>query len=341
MEELASLIATSHASWMPRVVNSVLGTNDPFLVADLLLRAVTAALAVPVVGARFYEPGVGIVVGLELADGRAIVAKVHRTAFVASERLAAIAHLQADLITAGVPAPSPLAGPLRLGDGWLTIQELRDGDRADGSDPIVRRNMAIALHHFVVAARPHAQRDLIDYWLREPVIDNLWPEPHDLRFDFQGTARGAEAIDDMARTARATLSATTLPTVVGHLDWRVQNLAFAGKNVCAIYDWDSVAIVPEAALVGCTSLIHPVDFRLALADPFPTLDGVDGFVEDYESSRGMPFNDVERDILAAAQRWVACYGARCQHSDATLGLLPGIDPAKAWARLLSELIRQQ
>ena len=83
------------------------------------------------------------------------------------------------------------------------------------------------------------------------------------------------------------------PAVVGHLDWRVQNLGFNRGRVAAIYDWDSVGLVPEAALVGVTSAVHPVDWRLGLPDPLPTLAQVDAFVSDYERARGAPFDDVE------------------------------------------------
>ena len=306
-------------------------------VAEALVGAITEALAVPVVAARFYEPGVGIVAGLDLADGRAVVAKLHRATFVPRERLAAIARVQADLVAAGVPAPAPLAGPRALGTGWLTIDEHRSGDSAVGTDPAVRRGMATALHEFVDAARPHAAHGWIGTWLGEPVIDDLWHEPHDLRFDLRGTAAGAEWIDDAARAARATLAAAALPDVVGHLDWRVENLAFDGSRVCAIYDWDSVGLVPEAALVGGASVIHPVDWRLEQPDPLPTLEQVDGFVADYEAARRAPFDD-ERTVLAAGQRWVACYGARCQHSDDVLGIFPDVDRSQGWPRLLRQLL---
>jgi hypothetical protein len=338
VEELADLISNAHDRWLPPVVEAILGTNDPMSVAEALNAAVAAALAVPVVAARFYEPGVGVVAGLDVADGRAVVAKLDRATFVPRERLAAIARVQADLAAAGVPAPAPLAGPLVLGNGWLTVEEHRDGDAALGTDPDVRRRMATALHSFVAAARPHAGSDSLGSWLGEPVIDDLWPEAHDLRFDFAGTAAGAEWIDDAARDARAMLMTTALPNVVGHLDWRVQNLAFAGNRVSAIYDWDSVALVPEAALVGSASVIHPIDWRLEQPDPLPTLGQLDGFVADYEAARGAPFDDDEREVLVGGQRWVTSYGARCQHSDDLLGVFPDVDHSRGWPRLLRELL---
>lgn len=339
MDDLARLIESSHAHWMPSVVAAIFGTSDPDDVACALTEAVTAALGVPVAEPRFYEPGVGVVVGLDLADGRSVVAKVHRPAHVSFERLAAIARVQADLVAAGAPAPAPLAGPVPLGAGHLTVEEHRCGASADGHDPAVRRGMATALHDFVEAGRSHAADALIGSWLREPMIDDLWPEPHDLRFDFPGTAAGAEWIDDAGRRARATLLAVSLPEVIGHLDWRVQNLAFDGSQVIAIYDWDSVALVPEAALVGGASVVHPVDWRLQEPDPLPSLEALDGFVADYVHARGAPFDDAELEELEAAQRWVASYGARCQHSDDVLNLFPDVDHSRGWPRLLAELDR--
>jgi hypothetical protein len=340
VEELAALIARSHARWIPRVVEAIFGTNDPVAVAEALTEAVSAALAVPVVAARFYEPGVGVVAGLELADGRAVVAKAHRATFISRDRLVAIARVQADLAAAGVPAPAPLAGPGALGHGWLNVEEDLGGDTAFGYDPAVRCGMGTALHDFVHASVKHAGSDSIGTWLSAPVIHDLWPEPHDLRFDLPGTTAGAEWIDDAGRAARATLTATALPNVVGHLDWRVQNLAFAGNRVSAIYDWDSVALVPEAALVGSASVIHPIDWRLEKPDPLPTLEQLDGFVADYEEARGAPFNNVEYEVLAAAQRWIASYGARCQHSDDLLGVFPDVDHSRGWPRLLRELLQR-
>jgi hypothetical protein len=338
VEQLAGLIARSHARWMPRVVDAVFGTSDPTAVAEVLTEGVATALGVRVVAARFYEPGVGVVVGLELADGRAVVAKVHRATFMSHERLAAIARVQADLAAVGVPAPAPLAGPLPLGHGWLSVEEHLGGDSAVGYDPAARRAMATALHDFVHAALPHADRDWIGKWLGEPTVGDLWPEPHDLRFDLPGTTIGAEWIDDAARSARAMLTTRVLPNVVGHLDWRVQNLAFTDNRVSAIYDWDSVALVPEPALVGSASVIHPIDWRLERPDPLPTLAQLDGFVADYEAARGAPFSVHDHEVLTAGQRWIASYGARCQHSDDLLGTFPDVDHSRGWPRILRELL---
>ena len=338
-ERLAGLVAASHAAWESPVVASILGTSDPERVAEALRTAVSDAVGAVVTGARFYEPGVGIVVGVDVADGRTLVAKLHRAEYTSRERLADLVGVQAELATAGLPAPMPITGPVAVGHGWLTVEEHRSGEAADGYHPAVRREMATVLRDFVNVAGSRPSGSRLGSWLGPPVIDDLWPEPHDLRFDFAGTARGAEWIDETARAARVVLSATELPAVIGHLDWRVQNLGFASGKVVAIYDWDSVGLVPEAALVGVASAIHPVDWRLGLPDPLPSLAQLGGFVADYERARGAPFDDTERDVLSAAQRWIVSYGARCQHSDDVRRIFPDVDHTKGWPRLLRELLR--
>jgi hypothetical protein len=84
--------------------------------------------------------------------------------------------------------------------------------------------------------------------------------------------------------------------------------------------------------------MHPIDGRLERPDPLPTLAQLDGFVADYEAVRGAPFSDHEHEVLAAGQRWIASYGARCQHSDDLLGNFPDVDQSRGWPRILREFL---
>lgn len=338
VEQLAALIAEEQARWIAPIVAAIFDTTEPATLAEVLVDAAETAVGEPVVSASFFRPGVGVVVGVQVADGRDIVLKVHRATYVSRARLEAIVRIQAALAAASSPAPAPVAGPVPLHNGWLTVEEFRPGDTADGYDRDVRRGIAEALWAFVDSARPHAGDAGIGRWLGAPPRDHLWPEPHDVRFDFPGTAAGAEWIDEAAGVAKATLASTDLPDVVGHLDWRVENLGFADKEVVAIYDWDSLGLVSEATLVGTASVAHPVDWRLDLPDPLPTLDQVDDFVAAYETTRGAAFTDEEARALRAGQLWLASYGARCQHSDDILGLFPDVDHSLGWPRLLRELL---
>jgi hypothetical protein len=145
----------------------------------------------------------------------------------------------------------------------------------------------------------------------------LWPVPHDGRFDFEGTAAGAEWIDRIAARARRVRDREVGDVVVGHTDWRVENMRFAGGAVSAVYDWDSLAIQREPVLAGGVAHLFTSDFT---AGPewvqLPTLDEALAFVADYEAARGEPFGADEHAVARAALLYAMAYTARCEHSDA-------------------------
>jgi hypothetical protein len=146
----------------------------------------------------------------------------------------------------------------------------------------------------------------------------LWPTPHDGRFDFVATTPGAEWIDDFARQARHILERGSKgDRVVGHTDWRAQNMRFVDEQITAIYDWDSVAIEHEPVLVG--SVAH--GFTSNWAEPptgrqFPTLEEAEAFIADYEHARSTAFTPDEQRSARAALAYSMAYTARCEHSDA-------------------------
>jgi hypothetical protein len=312
----------------------LLGTTEPDEVATAVACACEALGQVR--EAVFYEAGVGLVVGLQLDTDMAIVVKLHR--FNASpERLTACLEVHAHLHDAGLPAPRPLLPVVPVGSGLATVEELRVGTTADGRDPAVRRSMAIELRRFIEAARPLARNVALDpLWLPASPDDPLWATPHDLRFDFEATAAGAGWIDDLARGAFERRRQDHHEPVIGHVDWRVQNLAFDGDHVVAIYDWDSLALASEPAIVGQAAGGFPIDWRAGYADPPPTVDQMRAFVADYERARGTEFTPNELDALDAANLAMIAYGARCQHSDQQLRPDLGDNAAIGWPRLLRE-----
>jgi hypothetical protein len=197
--------------------------------------------------------------------------------------------------------------------------------------------MAELLHRFVEAARPMVDEPgLVAPYLPRSEEEPLWPEPHDLRFDFASTAVGAEWIDELARPAVEVLVTHDLPPVIGHDDWRTQNLAFDGARVVAIYDWDSLARVPEPWVVGAAAAGFCIDWRETVVDPPPTLEQMRAFVADYETARGEPFTTAEHGVLDAANLRMIAYSARCQHSDQLLRPDMGDNQHIGWPRLLRE-----
>ena len=263
----------------------LLGTSDPEVIADQVA-AVCAPLG-EVRDALFYEAGVGLVVGLRLTDDRSVVVKLHRWN-ATLERLTACLEVQTHLHDAGVPAPAPLLPVTPIGTGFATVEELRTGAAADARHPEVRRSMAAALQHLIaVAGSMPAPSALEPVWCQASRDAPLWPTPHDLRFDFAASVTGAEWIDDLGRAAFERLrDAGSGDRVAGHIDWRVQNLAFDGDRIVAIYDWDSVAVGSEPVFVGNAAAVFTTDWRVAHPDPPPTADEMHAFVADYEHARG-------------------------------------------------------
>src|SRR5579871_1259096 len=105
-------------------------------------------------------------------------------------------------------------------------------------------------------------------------------------------------------------------------------------NVCAVYDWDSLRIVPEAMLAGKQAANFTTDWSRDLDRQYPAIEEALGFIADFERARGAPFDDAERRIARASLAYALAYIARCEHSDQATGLSPrGAAPDSAWALL--------
>jgi hypothetical protein len=299
--------------FVPFAVRDVFGA--PEAVEPALEAFCRATLGAGIEQAEFFEASVGSVAGLMLAGGRRVVVKAHPPE--ASTRfLEAVQEVQRHLVRGGFPCPEPLAGPAPLGLGVAIVETLiDDGEWPDGHDPAVRRALAAALAELI--ARCRGLRDLpglAEHAMTVPA-GQLWPRPHDRRFDFEGTAGGAEWIDALARTAAELRDGEAGEPVVAHSDWRVQHVRMAEGILSAVYDWDSLMVMSEAQAVG--SAAHAFTMNWATGDiRLPSLEEGQAFVADYEDARGTPFTAAERRAVNGALVYVMAYTARCEHSDA-------------------------
>jgi hypothetical protein len=334
MTRLAELIDEVRIG--PRTIEGhLLGAIDSAEISSRIEAMVSAELGAIEI-ALFYKTSVGIVVGFRMASQLEVVVKIISWG-VSEDRLLEIHKVQNYLANAALAAPRSLFGPVRLGNGFAFIEEMRAGNEGDGFDEDVRRNVAFGLRRFVNAAQPMVGRVNVG---RPLVLRNdyksLWPEPHDLNFDFQATTDGAQWIDEYGVQARQALNGATGELALGHFDWRVQNLAFREKEIVAIYDWDSVGLAPEAVIVGCAAASFSSTWVRRDVDTLPTVQLMRSFVEFYEEARGKSFDDGERELIDAANLWLCAYGARCQHSNLVLGIGPKTAGSSSWIRLLRE-----
>jgi len=134
--------------------------------------------------------------------------------------------------------------------------------------------------------------------------------------------------------ARERLSEAQGDIVIGHGDWRVENLRLEGERVVAIFDWDSVTVAPEPAFVGHNAAGFTADWTQPKGEILPTLAESKAFLDDYAAECGRPFTASELETADAAHLYALAYGARCEHSDVTLGIFPDRGVDTGWRGLL-------
>jgi len=328
-----AVIAEAISAWDSPLEATLFGTTNPSKILELVNDFCSGVLDQDIRSLSFYSRGVGSVFGVILMDGRRIAVKVHRRELV-DHGLEGFRRVQEHLADAGLRAPRPLGDPRPLGHGLAAAEEILGCDsRRSAHDPSVPMKLATGLQRFIEAAAPLLGR--VHLPLAHPfglAAGELWPQPHDLRFDL--TLPGGEWIDDMAIAARSALKDPVGQQVIGHADWRIENVRVE-EEIVAIYDWDSVCVCREPAMVGANAAAFTADWSDDHVDPYPSLDEMAAFIVDYEVARGRPFTANQRETAEAALLYRLAYLARCEYSDATLGGFPDVD--KGWRRLLRTL----
>jgi hypothetical protein len=312
-----SLVQAQLDSWgyVPRVVTSVFGTTDGASVERCIDDFCASVLGSGVAVHELFTAGVGSVHGVQLRDGRRLVVKAVPGTF-APAFLGGVHEVQSALAARGFPCPTPLHGPEPLGRGTAVVESLlADGVPGDPHEPRLRRALAAALARLIEVCRDLPVPPALDVPPLAQAPGAVWGEPHDARFDFDATAAGAEWIDELAVRARHARRGDR-PRVLGHHDWRAENVRFAGGRVSAVYDWDSLRLLPEPELVGGAASQFTSDYRVRDRRQRPTLAEMQAFVADYESARAAPFDAGERAEVRATIVEATAYGGRCEHSDA-------------------------
>jgi hypothetical protein len=246
------------------------------------------------------------VVGVELSNGRRIVVKVREP----SERLAACCVVQRSLWSQGFPCPEPLVGLTRLDAKAVTAEALIDGGEPLPSTNRAPQLFAAALARLVRLAP--AADSLPTLWPPPAWVwwdhaeDGAWPPPDDLDCDLNSVAEPGW-LTDIAQRARRRLLACAEPPVVGHADWYSENLRWVGERLHVVYDWDSVAALPEAALAGAAAAIFT---SAGQPGGEATLDQSDHFLTAYAIARGRQWTKSEYEVCWAAGLWTRAFDVK-------------------------------
>jgi Ser/Thr protein kinase RdoA (MazF antagonist) len=328
---LGEVIRRQCEAWgMPELPleRALFGSGDPEVIARAVDSWCRAHLGSAIDAYEFFDSSSGSVHGVRLADGRRVVVKAHRSA-VDSAYMSAVQDLQRALADSGYPAPRPLVPAVPLGTGFASAETMLVAPKVSAFEPAVRDALAVGLADFVARAAPHRDRIAAHRAPMEVPHGALYPEPHSPRFDFDATAAGAEWIDDLARRARARMRVES-ERVLMHGDWRIDNVRVADGRVVAVYDWDSLHVLPEAVGLAPAALTYTVDWgQTGRLFPYPS--EIAAFIATYEAARGAA---VDHDLLAAAMVATLTYGARCEHC--VPGLVRPDDSQTALLRNLGE-----
>jgi hypothetical protein len=257
----------------------------------------------------FRSGSLSAVIGLRLADGRAVVVKVRPH----STRIAACVEVQRRLFESGYPCPQPLTGAAPFGDGLGTAEAYVPGGALLPGAGRSAWAFAEAFARLVTLAPRPAEVPALDpppSWAAWNHAEaGLWPGPEDPDVNLNEVA-GPAWIDDAGRRARDRLRAGASEAVVGHCDWLASNLRWNGDKLLVVHDWDSATADSEAVLAGFAAALYSTVSVKELA----TVEETQRFLVAYGDARGRELSADELERSWAAGVWTRAYDARYQHA---------------------------
>lgn len=261
---------------------------------------------------RFVTGWQSAVVGLELDDGREVVIKIRPPAVGLTTWLACHRRLWAG----GFPCAQPLTTLEPLAGLVASAEQLLPADSGRPPRPVEVPELAGVLADLVGRASTDpvggsfgAPPDWAG-WDRADPTTGAWPTAGPGEVDLNATPEPAWLTEVVAATGRR-LRASALPGVVGHVDWEPPNLGWTGPVITAVYDWDSLTVLPEAAVAGLAAAVHPV----VDDGPGATVEQTAVFLAAYADARGRPWTTEEEQVAWAAGLWVSCYNAKGEAVD--------------------------
>ena len=249
------------------------------------------------------------VAGVRLDDGREVVIKSRPDPTRRDVACLAVQRAAAD---AGFPCARPLTDVAYLDGLAVHAEEWRPGGEAlVGDDPKTAALFARLLADLIALARrvPVPPPLPNPPWVRwDHGGPGIWPPDADVD-DTPGADELPPYLVETATRLRARLMKSfAAPCVLGHADWESQNVRWIGGRAHAVHDWDSIAWMPEAALVGFAAGA----FASSGAPVLAPLASSEAFITSYEDARGRRLADDERAVAWAASLWLAVHNARAE-----------------------------
>ncbi|MDX6260330.1 MAG: hypothetical protein QOH84_2018 [Kribbellaceae bacterium] len=250
------------------------------------------------------------VLGVRLDDGRKVVIKSRQDP---TGRAATCVAVQRHASDAGFPCARPLSDVTSVDDLAVHAEEWRPGGemiRGDSTAIAERSAKLYAQLGAIIEALPLPPPLPNPEWVNwAHTGPGRWP-PNDLH-DTRPLANQLppELVQIATRTHARLTAPTDLPRVLNHADWESQNLRWTADSPHAVHDWDSIAWLPEAALVGAASGA----FASTETPTLPPIQSSEAFITAYQTARGRPFTPGETHLAWAASLWTALHNARAEH----------------------------
>jgi hypothetical protein len=241
------------------------------------------------------------VFGVALTDGRIVVVKVRPW----RDRLMSCWQVHRELWEAGFRCPEPLRPPERMSGLAVSFENFVAG----GGEFPRGRDAAMALARVLadlvrVAPTPDSVGPLapdLGFLRWADAVGGRWPPASDISDDLNAV-REPNWIEDYAARLQAKLTGVHLPNVIGHGDWWSENIRWFGGELLAVDDWDSLVVLPEAAIAGVAAALF--------ADGASTIDETDTFLSSYVATSGRDWTEMEVQIAWAAGLWARLFDAR-------------------------------
>lgn len=270
---------------------------DPRLIWQRVAELVERVIGVMPIGIFHYSVSIGAVLGLELADNRRIALKVFAP-WHSSTFLAAAAHVRHVLARDGYPAPAALSGvePFGMAHAWA-----EEWVRAPAAAPATEVVAPLARHLADFLERCsciEADPALGGSWQTYERPVGIWRNPPRPDADLTVDVPDAEWVLEIAESGRALAEAAPGPKVIGHIDWRPDNVRIDTEGtLAAVFDWDSVQLTHRVhVLAGACTAMSPED--------------VGRFLDRYEHHAGVRLATEERAAVAGRVIWSRAIWAR-------------------------------
>jgi Ser/Thr protein kinase RdoA (MazF antagonist) len=252
------------------------------------------------------------VFGVRLDDGREVVVKARPSE---ARRAEACVKIQRQLANACLPCASPITDAIVEHGMAVHAEEWRPGGSVrhdDGPEHAAQSAQVLAELMRVSSALAIGLRLPLPnpVWVRwDHDNPGAWP-PHDA-VDKQQVRTGIALpswLEGVQQRVSARINHSSLPAVIGHADWEAQNLRWDGGVIHTIHDWDSLAALPEAALVGAACGAFASTDTPTLA-PLPSSKA---FIAAYEEAAHRRFTQDELEVAWAASMFPAAHNSRAE-----------------------------